>query len=321
MLNWFTGMLMNLLKDTGLAGLDPTLGAIASIIAIAMALIGGIKFGFRSLRILGQQKPIDRLYKALIAHSMASKSEVIYQIRSYTSPHFTDKKTIRQLLHQIKKCSGDKQSAAVVFSVVGAPACGKTTTMRYLYCQLSKSRKCVYFQMQDVTSMDKFNSYLKKQKADNHFQDESSVTAFLDGLDEAYAFLQEENPDSMEKAFQSIFFPGLESKISNVFQEHNLNLECIVVSLRPEFLERSVRSLTELQHKNIYSRVYRIVPMSDRDVIKIFKSLRVLKRIEARRKEPELRHQNRYPPRRQTYYYTRLLRRILRKNPNCLARR
>lgn len=318
MLNRIIDMFADLLKSIGLERLDPSLSTAASILTIAAALFSGIKLSYRCLCRLIQQKPIDRLYKALIAHSVVSRSEVDYQILSFIPPRFDNNKTFRQLLSQIKACSGEKQSAAAVFSVIGAPACGKTTTMRYLYCKLSKKRKCVYFQMQDVTNMDRLSDYLRKQKAENHFEDEASVIALFDGLDEAYAFFQEENLDSMEKAFQSIFFCGPDSKINGVFQKHNLNLDCVVVSLRPEFLERSMQSLTSLQHKNIYSMVYKILPLLKRDVIKIFKSLWILKRIESRRKEAEPRHQDRYPVWWKTPYYTWLLRRILKNNPGCL---
>ncbi len=308
----------NFLALTDLERLDSPLGAAVSFLAIISAAVGGAKCICRVLHRLMQQKPVDRLYKALIAHSVVSKSEVVYQILSYLPPRFEGRKTIRQLLRQIKACSGEKQAAAAVFSVVGAPACGKTTTMRYLYCKLSKGRKCVYFQMQDVTSMDKLGSYLEKQKAENHFESGDSVVAFFDGLDEAHVFFQEENPDSMEEAFRSIFFFGGDSNMDKLFQTHGLNLECAVVSLRPEFLERSTWSLTELQHKNIYSNVYKILPLSDHDVIKIFKSLRSLRSIEARKKEMEPRHQDRYPVWWKTPYYTRLLRHILKQNPNSL---
>lgn len=318
MFSWIVNAFADFLALTDLKRLDSLLSAVASLVAIIAAAVAGAKCICRGLRRLTQQKPVDRLYKALIAHSVVSKSEVVYQILSYLPPRFEDRKTIRKLLRQIKACSGEKQEAAAVFSVIGAPACGKTTTMRYLYCKLSKGRKCVYFQMQDVTSMEKLGSYLEKQKAENHFGNGDSVVAFFDGLDEAHVFFQKENPDSMEKAFRSMFFFGGEPDMNKLFQAHGLNLECTVVSLRPEFLERSTRSLTELQHKNIYSNVYKILPLSDRDVIKIFKSLRSLKSIEARKKEMEPRHQDRYPSWWKTPYYTWLLRHILKQNPNSL---
>lgn len=318
MLNRIVDMFANLLDSTGLARLNPSLGTVASLLAIVTVLINGIKLVKLCLRILTQQRPVDRLYKALIAHSVVSKSEVIYQILSYIPPQFDEQKSYRRLVREIKQCSGDRQSAAAVFSVIGPPACGKTTTMRSLYCKLSKSRKCVYFQMQDVADMDRLGDYLEEQKAKNHFKDGSSVTAFFDGLDEAYAFFQKEGAISMEKAFQSIFFLGPTSKINRVFRDHKLNLDCTVVSLRPEFLERSTRGLTNLQYKNVYSKVYKILPLPNRDVIRVFKSLWILKNIEARKKESELRHQDRYPAWWKTPYYVWLLRRILRNNPDCL---
>lgn len=322
MLNRIIDMFANLLETTGLARLNLLLSTVVSILAIAAALIGGIKWICRWLRWLTRQKPVNRLFQALEKRSVASGSEVNYQIRSYVPPRFVmqdnKQKTFRKLLSELKKCSGAKQSMSAVFFVIGAPACGKTTTMRNLYCKLSKSRKCVYFQMQGVTSMEDLRKYLEKQKKGNHFEDDSSVIAFFDGLDEAYAFFQEEDPDSMEEAFRSIFFSGPDSKIDEAFQEKHLHLDCAVVSLRPEFLEQSKKSMTNLKYKNTYPRVYKILPLSNRDVIKIFKSLWILKKIEAREGEAEPRHQNRYPAWWKTPYYTWLLRRILKNNPNCL---
>lgn len=314
-LNRIIDMFANLLETIGLSQLDPLLGAIASILTIAAVLIGGIKWIYRFLCWLTRQRPVDQLFEALKDYSVALKPEVIYQIQCYVPPRFDGQNTFRQLVRDIKKCSGPKSSATAVFFVTGPPACGKTTTMRYLYCKLSKSRKCVYFQMQDVADMEMLGNYLGDQKT---VEDGSFVTAFFDGLDEAYAFFREENPDSMEEAFQSIFFSGPNSKINEVFRKHKLKLDCIVVSLRPEFLERSTQSLTGLKYNNIRPRVYKILPLSNRDVIKIFKSLWILKKIEALNGELEPRHQNRYPAWWKTPYYTCLLRHILRNNPDCL---
>ena len=321
MLNRIIDMFANLLETAGLARLDPSLSTVVSILAIATALIEGIKWVCRWLRWVTRQRPVNRLCRALKDRSVATYSEVEYQIRSYVPPRFVmqdnKQKTFCQLLSEIKKCSGAKPSMAAVFFVIGAPACGKTTTMRNLYCKLSKSRKCVYFQMQGVTSMDKLGEYLDQQKDDNNLE-KGSVVAFFDGIDEAYAFIREENPGSMEEAIQSIFFSGPDSKINRIFKKYDLNLDCAVVSLRPEFLEQSKKSMTNLKYKNTYPRVYKILPLSNRDVIKIFKSLWLLKKIEARKGEAEPRHQNRYPAWWKTPYYTWLLRRILKNNPNCL---
>ena len=317
MLNRIIDMFANLFETTGLARLDLLLSTVVSILAIAAALIKGIEWVCRWLRWVTRQKPVDRLYAALIGRSVTTYSEVKYQILSYIPPRFDEQKTFRKLLREIKECSGEKQLKAEVFFVIGAPACGKTTTMRYLYCKLSKIRKCVYFQMQGVTSMGELSEYLKQQKDDSNWE-KGSVVAFFDGIDEAYAFFQKENPDSIEEAFRSIFFSGPDSKINEAFQKNHLNLDCIVVSLRPEFLERSTKGLTELQYKNVFPNVYKILPLSNRDVIKIFKSLWILKRIEARIEEATPRHQNRYPAWWKTPYYTWLLRRILRNNPDCL---
>lgn len=323
MLNLFIDMFTNLLETTGLARLDLLLSTVVSILAIAAALIKGIEWVCRWLRWVTRQKPVNRLCIALKGRYVTTGSEVEYQIRSYVPPRFVmqnnKQKTFRKLLSELKKCSGAKQSMSAVFFVIGTPACGKTTTMRNLYCKLSKSRNCVYLQMQGVTSMSDLGEYLKQQRDDNNCE-KGSVVAFFDGIDEAYAFIRKENPDSMEEAIQSIFFSGSDSEINRTFKKNGLNLDCAVVSLRPEFLEQSKKSMTNLKYNNTYPRVYKILPLSNRDVIKIFKSLWILKKIEARKDETEQRHQNRYPTWWKTPYYTWLLRRILRNNPDCLFR-
>lgn len=320
MLDWILGQLQTL-------GLNDW-ASIVTLLATAAAAVGVcVRWIFRIIYRWLEQKPIDRLYKALIEHSVVSKSEVIYQIRSYIPPHLSRKandpkqsETIDQLLKQIKVSSGDKKSSATIYSIVGAPACGKTATMRYLYCQMSKSRKCVYFQMQDVTSLHRLGLYLKKQKMENHIKNDTSVVAFFDGLDEAHTFLLQENPNSMEEALRTTFFLGSDSKIDGVFQENNLNLDCVVISLRPEFLEHSVQELSEFQYRNIYSKVYEIEPMGERDILKTFRSLRMLKKLEAKRKEEVQRHQDRCPPWGKMRRYTKLLKKILRENKDCIFR-
>ncbi len=93
-----------------------------------------------------------------------------------------------------------------------------------------------------------------------------------------------------------------------------------MVSLRPEFLENSTQNLTEKLYKNIYSKVYKIAPLSNRDTIRLFKSLKLLKRLDRRLQESEQRHQKRYPPMWQEHTYIRLLRTILKENPDSLFR-
>lgn len=321
MINWIENVithLVNLVRRIGEMKLDSGLNTIIGIASVISLGGASVRLLCKFTQILIGKRPIESLYKALVGYSVSSKMEITYQIRSYRAPRFRDNKTIKQLLSHIKKVSGDRRLSTAMFSVIGNPACGKTTTMRYLYCQLSRKRKCVYFQMQKVMNMEKLSEYLGKQKLVNNIPDRASVIAFFDGLDEAYEFFHQECSDSVEKAFRTIFFEDPEPKINEIFQKHNLSLVCVVVSFRPEFLEKSVKSLETLQRGNVYQKVYEIMSMSDKDVIKIFKSLKVLKRLDARLDDDERRHQNRFPPRWQEHKYIRLLRDILRDNPNCI---
>lgn len=313
-------MIEQFFEQTGLIDIDSEFNITAAVLAIASTICVFIsclvRYSASIIRWLKRKKPVDSLYNSLRRqHAVVSKKELIYQIRSYRSPQFADEKTFKQLLQEIKKSSGERQDLSpLLFYIVGNPACGKTTTMRYLYCALAKKHRCVYFQMQGIDNMEGMRQYLFEQKAENCIPDGASVIGFFDGLDEAYRFFQEENPESVENALNSLFSEGI-PKIHNIFRELNLVLRCSVVSLRPEFLERSIQSLEPEKYD---AKIYEMQPMPDRDVIKTFKSLRLLKRLDAGLDRENQRHQNRCPPFGQRYKYVRLLRKILKENPDCL---
>lgn len=317
-------MVSNLLKNADTMDYASVLSILVSILTLA-GMLGKLlekflKRIFYYFHALQYMKPITNLNNALAGWTIASEMEVKYQIQNYVPPQFSDKKqSFRKLLHQIKK-STKNGTAHSLFAIIGRPACGKTTTMRYLYCNLSRNRKCLYFQMQNVERLEALSAYLYSQKNKNNLDDGSSVVAFFDGLDEANAFFQSIKTDSMEEAFKSIFFRGQLSKIHDVFRENKLNLDCIVISLRPDFLEHSIQSLKSRQYNNNYIQVYEMAPLSDKKVIKIFKSLKTLKKLDAKLDERQQRHQHRYPPFGQGHTFIRLLKSILKDNPDCIFR-
>lgn len=302
-----------LLLEIGNADFNIILYNILGLISITGGLIAVIKKWYKY-----NTKLINSLHNALVGYSVVSDVELIYQIRCYRPPNFKNKKTIKQLINCIRESVSDGKVSTNMFSIVGSPACGKTTTMRYLYYKLSKRHKCVYFQMQHIVSMEKLSDRLKDQKIGNNLSDNTPVIAFFDGLDEAYEFFYHECPSSMEEAFKSVFFKDPEPKINEIFRRNGLNLVCIVTSFRPEFLEKSIHSLTSFQRNNVYQKVYEIVGMSDNDIIKIFKSLKVLKKLDSKLASDQQRHQKRIPPIWQEYKYVRLLRKILKDNPGCI---
>jgi hypothetical protein len=311
LLNYF----IEIMKNTDINIILNNFWTISCIIGVIIGALAGM---IRKYIHFYEKKAIISLNKALKGYSVASKSEVKYQIKCYRAPRFKDGKTIKELISHIESYSKESSLSSAMFSIVGNPACGKTTTMRYLYCKLSKKQKCIYVQMQKITSMEDLSKCLEQQKLGNNLLDGTSVIAFFDGLDEAYTFFNNECADSMEKAFETIFFKDPEPKINEIFRKYKLDLTCVIVSFRPEFLERSIQSLTSLQRGNVYQKVYEISGMSDRDIIKIFKSLAVLKKYDAKLDKDEQRHQNRFPPIWQRYKYICLLRRILKENPNCI---
>lgn len=302
--------------NTIINAMSPTTKIVSTLVVILLALSKKIhKFFCWSFR----KKPADSLYQALSTYSIASWAEVIYQVKCYRPLRFTrDGKNIRQIIKRILKCSGNKQTSTSNIFIVGDVACGKTTTMRYLYCQLYGKRQCVYFQMQSITSMEDLNQCLKRQKIRNNLSCKEPVVAFFDGLDESCAFFQSINADSVEKAFYSLFGYGKKTKIHELFLQYDLELVCAVASLRPEFLEHSVKSLNDTKYNNCYTYVYEICPLRNRDAIRIFKSLNVLKKLDSKLEEKERRHQERCPSIFIRWRYIHVFRRILKENPNGL---
>lgn len=240
--------------------------------------------------------------------SIATKAEVRYQIRYYIPPRFIcegTERTIRDLLKELKKANN-------MVTITGKAASGKTTTMRYLYCRLSRARKCVYIQMQSIHSIEDFQHRVEEQKNVRRKKDEP-VTAFIDGVDEALAF-QMHGSQNIVEAFTKMFLNGRDSEIYRVFAKCSLNLDSVAISLRPEFLE-SLNCLKEYVSDNIRMHVYQVQKMEKKDIIKIYKSLKVLRRYD--RSDAVSRHQDsRYPPIWKERRYTRLFRKILDNTPD-----
>lgn len=303
---------INMIIDT----LTPATKIVSTLVLILLALSKKIyKFLCWSFR----KKPADSLYQALSTYSIASWAEVIYQIKCYRPLRFTrDGKSIRQIIRRILKCSGNKQTSTSNIFIVGDAACGKTTTMRYLYCKLYGKRQCVYFQMQSITCMEDLNQCLKRQKIRNDLSSKDPVVAFFDGLDEACAFFQSVNANSIEEAFISLFGHGKKTKVHELFLQYDLDLVCSIAALRPEFLEHSINSLNDTKNKNCYTYVYEICPLRNRDAIRIFKSLNVLKRLDSKLEKKERRHQERCPSIFIRWRYVYLFRKILKDNPKGL---
>lgn len=257
---------------------------LAGIIAIAGAFICLYNYFLPIL----PGSALDRLFDTLKnGKSISTKAEVKYQIKCYVPPKFTCNgatKTIQELQRDIKK------SSSVVF-ITGKPASGKTTTMRNLYCRLSKSYKCVYVQMNSIHNINDFRERVKEQNTHRRSSHEN-VIAFIDGVDEALSFKIADNMTAME-TFAAMYLQGQNSKIYTVFRDCGLNLDSVVISLRSEFLE-TPEYLEEYDDSNIRVQIYVIQNMENCHILKIYKSLKVLCRLD--RIEGLSRHQDgRYP--------------------------
>lgn len=274
----------------------------AAVPAVILALISLVKL----LHSLMQRTALRQLFDTLKnGRSIANQTEVNYQVKCYVKPRFTcdgKKYTVRDLAKKIKKPSS-------IVAITGKPASGKTTAMRYLYCKLSRTRKCVYIQMQTVRSIDDLIRRIKSQKAPK-WKENEPVIAFIDGVDEALSFRLDPSTSSAETCY-SVFLQGASSKIYDLFLDCGLNLDCVVLSFRSEFLE-SPEYLHRCSDLNLDMHICWLEKLSGEDIIKIFRSLKVLQRMD--RSNSKQRHSERYPSIWEERKYIKLFRKILRDN-------
>ena len=273
----------------------------SAVVTVLLALLSLYKLIHSLLRKTVLRHLFDTLKNG---KSIANQAEVNYQVKCYVQPKFLcdgKRYTIKDLVREIKRPSN-------IFAITGKPASGKTTTMRYLYCRLSRTRKCVYIQMQTVRSIDDLVRRIKSQ-ATPRWRENEPVIAFIDGVDEALSFRLDSSISSVETCY-SVFLQGASSKIYNLFSDCGLNLDCVVLSLRPEFLE-SPGYLQNCSGQNLDMHICWLEKLSSEDIIKIFKSLRVLQRMD---KSNSKRHSGRYPSIWEEHKYVKRFKKILRDN-------
>ncbi len=289
--------------------------AIFSLAAAVATVVPALLSLYKLIRSLSRRTALDELFRAMqSSRSIANQVEVNYQVKCYVQPKFlcgNKQCSVKELLKEIKKPGGR-------FAITGKPASGKTTAMRYLYCRLSRTRKCVYIQMQTVKSIEDLRECIKKQAAPKWKKDEP-VTAFFDGVDEAISF-RLDSSTSVGNSFFSLFLREESDpyNIHKMFRDCELALDSVVISFRPEFLDSKDRHSIQ----NLKMQVYQLEHLSDKDVIKVFKSLKVLQRMDKKDKKNQsdvmLRHNSRYPAVREERKYIKLLSKILKDNPDSI---
>jgi len=276
---------------------------IFSLAAAVVTVVLALRSLYNLVHPLLRRTVLKHLYDALKnTNSITNQAELNYQVKCYVQPKFIcrDKQyTVKKLIKELKKPGG-------LFAITGKPASGKTTAMRYLYCRLSKTRKCVYVQMQTIRCIDDFRCRIKAQAA-SKWKEGEPVIAFIDGVDEAISFHADPSTPAADTFF-SVFLDGKQPKIFSFFSDCGLNLDCIVISLRPEFLD-SPDYLRKYSKQNLTMQVCQLQKLSEKDIIKIFKSLKVLQRMDKSSTPP--RHNGRYPSIWEERKYVKLLRKIL----------
>lgn len=167
--------------------------------------------------------------------------------------------------------------------------------------------------MNSLHNINDFKNRVMEQK-DSRKSSNKNVIAFIDGVDESLTFKLADCKTPLE-TFSSMFLQGIDSKIYSVFRACGLSLDSFVVSLRQEFLEKPIFS--EYVAGNLKAQTYRIQKMENREVIKNFKSLKVLRRLD--KKEDASRHQTgRYPSFWEERRYIKRFREILDSTPDSI---
>lgn len=293
---------------------------IASLLSIIGSFIaaGMFLYNFVISKII-DKKPIDRLMQSLEkGNSITTKEELQYQIKYYVPQKFNNNgkiMSLKDLTKNIWKLSG------TLYAITGKPASGKTTALRKLYCEMVKKQKrvkCIFFNMSRITKDEDLANYLSDLISINKLEKNDEIIAFFDGVDEAISFIGNDK-------FRSIFLDnGTNSEIFQLFREKELNLQGMVFGLRTEFLDRAENGLKNIpdsgnnkyytEHGNYYMEVFRLETMTKKDIIKIYKSLRVLKAYDKKRPVGRKRHQEKYPEFKEQRKYIKLFKDIIKNN-------
>lgn len=293
---------------------------IASLLSIIGSFIaaGMFLYNFVISKII-DKKPIDRLMQSLEkGNSITTKEELQYQIKYYVPQKFNNNgkiMSLKDLTKNIWKLSG------TLYAITGKPASGKTTALRKLYCEMVKKQKrvkCIFFNMSRITKDEDLANYLSDLISINKLEKNDEIIAFFDGVDEAISFIGNDK-------FRSIFLDnGTNSEIFQLFREKELNLRGMVFGLRTEFLDRAENGLKNIpdsgnnkyytEHGNYYMEVFRLETMTKKDIIKIYKSLRVLKAYDKKRPVGRKRHQEKYPEFKEQRKYIKLFKDIIKNN-------
>lgn len=286
------------------------------IIGAVSALLGiGTFFHQLILSKRADKKPLERLLESLDkGRTITTPEELEYQVRHSVRQKFVcDGKdlSLKDLSRRVWKLSGK------LYVITGKPASGKSTALRKLYCQMAKEQKrikCIFFNMSRIAEDGDLREYLSELIIINKLEKNDEIVAFFDGVDEAISFMGNER-------FCSLFLKGAQSQIFNFFKEKELNLRGMVFSIRTEFFERAENGLISSGSSedrkyhtkcgNYYMEVFKLKEMSKRDVVKIYKSLKVLKELDRKRPEEFKRHQNKYPERKGRRKYLKLFKRIV----------
>ena len=86
------------------------------------------------------------------------------------------------------------------------------------------------------------------------------------------------------ESLKRVFVDKSAAIVYDIFSELGLNLDNIVISVRPEFWDpRSDMSC--FKGSNISMEVYSIQPMNKSDIIKVFRSLKKLKKLDKKEKD------------------------------------
>jgi|GEM_PF-3094909 len=227
-------------------------------------------------------------------HFVSNEYEIKFLINNYVEHNFTplysqnenSKITTNSLITRIKK------SDERLFVISGKPALGKTVSIRYMYKKIAKSRQCVYIPMKNISNLEAIRTLVEQYRNAGWIKKSGKLIVFFDGFDEAYKLI------NRGYDFETLFIEKSEI-IENIFKNEGFFVDKIIVSTRPEIIEQGLLSMSEKSKGDIIPNIYNIQPMDDKKVIKIFKSMKRLRKLDIKYDKKtgsdRKRHYYRYP--------------------------
>jgi len=271
---------------------------------LLIALIPGGGLGYlviKFIKIIRNSDPYERLFFSFSNARFVIENKKMLKcvIGNYTRQKLAylnrndDVCTTQDLCKRIRKHINRKNEYA--FLILGGAGTGKSSTMRYLFCKLTKPKLApilwfkflfvhsIYIPMRDIESKEKLKEFIDRHKEQWSGKKQETAVLFLDGLDESILFEQ----IAQNRVFYEIF-----KEIKDMCSFKYIHL---IASARTEFFyNKNIKSLSKEIWNGNEMQIYELMKLNKNQILSIYKGLDKVKKIET--KEGGRKHfQSAYP--------------------------